>query len=311
MMEANTYVATQRADVLRVKGADRVDLLHRLSTQDLRPLRESGRLRQTLFTTQQGKLVDWTQLYALDGELWLLASAGRVAAVRAWIDKYTIMEDVVTEDISADTHEIAFFGPQAASLAGFDEIPNEGTFIARDGGVWSAGLAAFGPCIRGLVPPAEADRWQKASVARGAILADAATLTWLRLQAGVPSAAYEFREQVNPLELRLTHHAVGWNKGCYIGQEVISRLDSYDKVARVLMGFACDAPLPALPDGETFKVTADGKTLGRVTSWANHGGSALGLALVKREAAHPTAVRLESADAVCIDAQLVARPFFA
>ena len=309
MVESITYVATQPAALLRVTGADRLDLLHRLSTQDLRPLRQAGQVRQTLFTTQQGKLVDWAQLYALDGELWLHASAGRGAMLQAWIGKYTIMEDVVTQDLSTDFYELLLIGPDAARLAGLPELPAAGAFVARDGGVWSAGLAAFGPCIRALVPSSKAEQLQASYLARGAIWADAAMMAWLRLQAGVPSAAFEFREQVNPLELRLTHHAVGWNKGCYIGQEVISRLDSFDKVARVLMGFACDAPLPALPEGETYRVLVDGKLLGKVTSWTNHGGAAIGLALVKREAASPMAVRLEGASAA-ENAQLVVRPFF-
>ncbi len=309
MVQPTTYVIAQPAALLRVKGADRLDLLHRLSTQDLRPLRQSGGVRQTLFTTQQGKLVDWTQLFALDDQLWLLASAGRGTSLQAWINKYTIMEDVVTEDISADMRELLIIGPAAALFAGLADIPASGTFVARDRGVWAAGLAAYGPCVRALLPAPEASRWQEACLAQGAMLADAGTMDWLRLQAGVPSAVFEYREQVNPLELRLTHHAVGWNKGCYIGQEVISRLDSFDKVARVLMGFACDVPLPALAEGEIYKVFADGKPLGKVTSWTNHGGHAVGLALVKREAASPMAARLEGATAVA-DAQLVMRPFF-
>ena len=311
MTEATTYVSTRPADVLCVTGADRVDLLHRLSTQDLRPLRQLGQMRQTLFTTQQGKLVDWTQLYALENALWLQGSQGRAVDLRAWVDKYTIMEDVTTQEMSPQLWEVLLIGPQAAQMAGLPELPAQGTFVGRDGGVFCAGLPAYGPSVRALVPADVAMRLQQASVAAGATLADAATLEWLRLQAGVPAASAEFREQVNPLELRMTQHAVGWNKGCYIGQEVISRLDSYDKVARVLMGFTSDGPLLALPAGQVYKVTAEGKSVGRVTSWVNHGGGAIGLAVVKREAANPMAAMLEGpADTAAVAVQLVMRPFF-
>jgi folate-binding protein YgfZ len=310
MMDAITYVFTRPADVLRVTGADRVDLLHRLSTQDLRPLAQVGQMRQTLFTTQQGKLVDWTQLYALEDALWLQGSTSRAAELKAWVDKYTIMEDVATQDISPDIHELWLAGPDAARMVGLTQIPAEGTCSIRDGGVFCAGLPAYGPGVRALLSPDEAARLRQSSIAQGATLGDAATMEWLRLQAGVPSASAEFREQVNPLELRLTRHAVGWNKGCYIGQEVISRLDSYDKVARVLMGFECGTPVSAVAEGQAYKVIAEGKPVGKVTSWTNHGGGALGLALVKREAASPMAATLEDASGATIAVQLVTRPFF-
>lgn len=311
MTEAMTYVFSHQADVLRVTGADRLDLLHRLSTQDLRPLRQVGQMRQTLFTTQQGKLVDWTLLYALEDALWLQASLGRASKLKAWVDKYTIMEDVTTQALAPAVQELLLLGPDAARLAGLAQIPAEGTCVARDGGMLSAALPAYGPGVRALVPADAATHLQQAWMAEGATPADAATMEWLRLEAGVPSARAEFREQVNPLELRLTQHAVGWNKGCYIGQEVISRLDSYDKVARVLMGFVSEAPLAPLPEGQTYKVTAEGKSLGRVTSWVNHGAGALGLAVVKREATHPMPATLEGpSDAASVAVQLVTRPFF-
>ena len=298
-----TTCHVQPADTLRISGQDRVDLLHRLSTQDLRPLAKVGAVRQTLFVTHQGKLVDWTSLYAFEDYLWLLASPGRASVMAAWIAKYTIMEDVTCADISADTALMVLVGPDAVRHAGLSAAPPEGAWVASAGFVWSLGPTGW---LRGIGPASQAASWQARCVAAGAVPADAAGMRWLRLQAGIPAADQEYVEQVNPLELRLTQHAVGWNKGCYIGQEVISRLDSYDKVARLLMGFTCPKVLSA--DG-VYKVVRDDKPLGRVTSHAAHDGTSIGLALVKREAATPGPVELVRDD-TRIGATLVERPFF-
>jgi hypothetical protein len=88
---------------------------------------------------------------------------------------------------------------------------------------------------------------------------------------------------------------------------VISRLDSYDKVARWLIGFegAGGAELTGL-DG---RVEQDGKPVGRVTSQTvAPDGTLVGLAVVKREAAPPGPARLTGAQPVSV--QLCDRPFW-
>ena len=61
-------------------------------------------------------------------------------------------------------------------------------------------------------------------------------MTWeaLRIKAGVPVYGREMGESYNPLEAGLIG-AIDFEKGCYIGQEVIARLDTYDKVQKILV----------------------------------------------------------------------------
>ena len=98
------------------------------------------------------------------------------------------------------------------------------------------------------------------------ITGDELSREWLRLLAGEPSPQFEYQKETNALELNLLHAAIGWNKGCYIGQEVISRLDSYDKVARGLMGFECLNETTVAPVAGDKLISPDGKTVGKVTS---------------------------------------------
>ena len=222
--------------VVQVLGRDRVDLLHRLSTNDLRPLHKAPGVISTLFTSAQGKLLDWTDVLSHADRVLLRTSPGRAAAVADWVEKYTIMEDVQSSNASHAYAFVALTGADAVALTGLPSMPARGQVVELNGAFWYAGLSAYGSRMEGLVPaaavPAKIAAWQAA----GAILLGDAARELQRLRAGVPSHAYEFAAEVNPLELRLTQYAVGWNKGCYIGQEVISRLDSYDKVARLLMG---------------------------------------------------------------------------
>lgn len=60
-----------------------------------------------------------------------------------------------------------------------------------------------------------------------------------RIKLSLPKSPNELNEDNNPLELGLGK-LISWNKGCYVGQEVISRLDTYDKVSRCLVGLACE-----------------------------------------------------------------------
>lgn len=312
MSEANTttYVTHSAASVLDVRGRDRVDLLHRLSTGDLRPLGAANRvvsIVSTLFTTNQGKVLDWSFVLARPDHLLVRTSPERAVPLAAWIEKFTIMEDVQTVDVSAAWSLIIVHGPNAAAVVGLPALPEPGMVSEHGGALWSLGLTAYGPRLEALVPTEAVAGWTERLHAAGAQRAAPRDLELWRILAGVPSPHHEFKEEVNPLELRLGRHAVSWNKGCYIGQEVISRLDSYNKVARLLMGFDCEAPIAP---SETLKITRDGKPLGRVTSlMTGPDGRGCGLAVVKREAAEPGDAQLVTAGAT-LAIRLVDRPFW-
>ncbi len=300
-----TWVALVPAAVVRVTGKDRLSLLHRLTTNDLLPLGDPGRASQTLFTSEKGRIIDWVGVTAEPDALLLRGSAGRAATIAAWLDRYTIMEDVRAEDVSARYLLAIAHGDGAAAL--LPAVPEVGRVSAD--GAWVRGLAAYGSRFEGLLEPQAAEAWLAEARRRGATTADAAELEWLRLSAGVPSPAHEFEDEVNPLELRLNAGVISWTKGCYIGQEVISRLDSYDKLQRQLIGFESEALLPAGELREA-RLVHDGHTLGRVTSLlARPGQGSLGLAVVKREVAHPGPAELRTSEGAH-PVRLADRPFW-
>lgn len=294
-------VAALELGLLRVTGKDRVDLLHRLATNDLRPLSASGHWRLTTFATPHGKLVDWCTVVARPDELWVVTSPGRGATMRAWFDRYTILEDVVTTDLSPAWQALWVEGGGAL----MPEVGDDAV-VEADAGVWYRALPSLGGAIVWFprdVAASKLSGW----VAQGLQSLTASALEQRRVLAGVPGPQTEFPEEVNPLELRLAASSVSFNKGCYVGQEVLSRLDSYDKLARLLMGFELAGVCAPVPE---LRLHRDGTLLGKITSLVEIApGRMAGLAIVKREEAHPQSAMLVGPHGT-LSANLVDRPFW-
>lgn len=306
-MGPETIAAVPATDVVRIDGDDRVDLLHRLSTNDLTTLSEEGHVVSTLFTTAQGRIVDWVRLVAASDHLLAVASPGRAGRLVEWIDGYTIMEDVRCLDESASWSLVVLDGPAALLAAGRSQPLAASTAEAADGGWWLRGCEAYPLRLECLLPKTQVHLVFERALAAGAVAGGDADLEQRRLLAGVPSPNAEYADEVNPLELRLAAHAISFTKGCYIGQEVISRVDSYDKLSWVLVGFEADEPISAeLP----LKLVRDDKSLGRVTSLGPGPTGALGLAVVRRAEADPgpASVRTPVGD---VSVRIVNRPFWA
>ena len=164
----------------------------------------------------------------------------------------------------------------------------DGLWLARMGG---SGLRAFGP------PAAVETLWQHFAAA-GAQPIGAATWEILRVEQGLPLLGRELTQDYNPWEAGLDL-AIHLDKGCYIGQEVIARLDTYDKVKQHLVGLRLSAA--ELPT--TGQPLRDGaREVGRITS-AVHSPSLgpIALAYVRRSAcAAGTALDASGAQATVV-----------
>ena len=140
------------------------------------------------------------------------------------------------------------------------------------------------PCLLLLTPEDAAADITAALAATGAQLADAAEWEALRVASGAPAFGNEMGEPYNPLEAGLIG-AIDFTKGCYIGQEVIARLDSYDRVQKYMA-------VLRFSDGSEASVGAslahEGRTVGTVTSlYRTPGGELRGLGYVRTATATP------------------------
>jgi len=115
--------------------------------------------------------------------------------------------------------------------------------------------------------------------------AGAETEEILRIEAGLPAPRHELGDRWNPLEAEL-RAAISFTKGCYTGQEVVARLNTYDKVQRVLRGLRVAGD--TVPRTES-RILAGGAEAGRVTSAAHSPAldAVLALAYIEREHSEP------------------------
>ena len=280
-IEGSWYTRGRRGFVW-VRGDERVELLHRLSTRNLEPLKTPGHLEWTVFTTSQGKMVDWVAVYSFEDGLLLRVSEGRDAELAEWLERYIIMEDVVVEVVTSRWTDVVAQGADVLEALGLTESPASRRWVEREATVVAPALEAYAERFELIVPTDKVEELEGTLDANGVNPLAPEHLEEMRIRAGVPSSSYEYAKPVNPLELRLVASSISWNKGCYIGQEVISRLDSYDKVARMMMGIQSEAGTILSPGA---RVEIEGKRIGKMTSWLVDAG--IGLAIVERDACKP------------------------
>lgn len=306
---APAWVPQTRA-VVAMRGPDAVDLLHRLCTQDVRTLRQAGTSCRGLFVSAQGKLLHAFDAWRAGDAVHLACPPGSGAALVAHLERYTIVEQV---DYAVLGEAVPAAWVHGGTAEGAWQVAERTARTADDGrggppsGTWLPGPAGLAPGVLLVggddssdldVPTALAGACAPST--GGPLPAPLSPAAWhyLRLRAGVPVADEGYAAGAMPLEFRLGTSAVSWNKGCYVGQEVLSRLDSYRKVARLLMGFVAPAAAaPALADaGGALRVWQGGRPIGKVLDWAQGEGAwpvhpagqgphVLGLALVKTSAA--------------------------
>ncbi|MEX0763455.1 MAG: glycine cleavage T C-terminal barrel domain-containing protein [Dehalococcoidia bacterium] len=278
-----------RSDASRIEhnGADALDLLHRLSTNDLLSL-ELCSARRTVLTSDRGRVIDvFTVVHRGPGRLLLLSGAADPTPLVEWVDRYTIVEDAELKDISNQTVQLAVTGPAAGevaravagdSVAGFNQDEYSSAELA---GVTVEVLRTDSPGLPAwefIVPAEDASAVWDALVTAGARPAGRAAYEALRIERGVPAYGLELTEKINPLEAGLMP-LISFTKGCYVGQEVVARLDTYDKVQRRLVSLVSDGPLkPGEP------LTADGRDVGWVSSSVQSPASSehMGLGFVRK-----------------------------
>lgn len=293
-------VLCERADLgrLRFSGKDAADLLHRLSTNAIKDLREGSGLA-TVFTTNKGRILDLVTVHRTQGALLGLCAAGRVGAILDWIERFTFREVVTAEDWTASHRTLGLHGPRAAAIASrlFGEtaaaLPMHGVAAVSLGTapvLLVRGFPLAGDSLL-MTVKAESEPDLRAAILERAgepiIEAGPTLLEVLRIEAGLPAPGLELTEEHNPWEARLAD-AISLTKGCYVGQEVVARLNTYKKVARQLVRLTI--PAATAPPAPGDPIRAGAEKIGAVTSGAlvpDGSGRAIALGYVRTDDATP------------------------
>ncbi len=276
---------------LRLTGADRVRFLNGQVSNDMRQA-TAERSIYTGVMTIKGKLC--ADAFVHDtGDALLLDAPGKLReTLTARLERYIIADDVQIEDVTESLglfHLINF-----ASSEAFSGLPSAlaelgaGVRVVRANRIRQDGLDLF-------FEAALAHEVHARVSAAGFTELNEDALESLRILLGVPSWGAELDENTLPAEAGIEDRAVSFSKGCYIGQEVVSRVRSVGHVNRQLCGLRAMDSSPLYPGMQLFPVDgASGRELGRITSAApsaGHGGAAfIALCYLRRDTAPVGAV---------------------
>jgi aminomethyltransferase len=285
--QTGVLVAEQRTrDRIDITGRDRMDLLDRISTNSFKDKRHGDHQRTALLEAN-GRLIDLLDVFVFEDRLILSASAGSSETVKGWLDRHIFFQDDASVELEkAWDKTIVVLGPHASKfLSGqiedFTRIEKGSFLYKQDVFVLPLTWAKTSGYRLHL------DRERAARIISSAqqpiSQADAfAALEAHRIQAGIPRMGNEIVPGIIPLEAGL-RDVISFSKGCYIGQEIIARLDSRGELASKLVGLRLAEP--AEPGAE---VKQAGKQVGELTSCAHspaHGW--IGLAYVKTRRLDP------------------------
>lgn len=280
-----TAVLTDRSDLgmLKISGETRLDLLNRMSTQKLVDM-ASGSGAATVLTTDIGRIIDRLIVYVSSDTLYVLTSDNNADAVARYLMRYVFFQDdFQMQDISAQTAVFGIYGPLAAdrvSAAGFPdvdmplhhwreaEIAGATAFLHRTDPIHGGGF--FVMCTA-----EDRDAVWEQLISTGLMVAEPAAFDFLRIEAGLPRFGRELTGDYIPLEANLWDD-VSFNKGCYIGQEIIARMESRGKLAKKLVALRPATPVPA-----GSELISDGKKAGSITSVAEGPDGPVALGYVK------------------------------
>lgn len=273
------------ATTLLHEGSDAIDLLHRLSTNDLLSL-EAGKSAYTVLTSERGRVIDVLNVSVVSSDrLMLISGSADVRPAMEWIDRFTIIEDAEISDVSGDYARFALLGESAFSVVetAFSVQLQRNSLISLlgkfEGALVVSSQWADTDRVDLVVPPQLAEAIWTRLIEEGAVPAGATAYQAVRVEKGVPASGTELTEDSNPLGLRLKD-LISFSKGCYVGQEVVARLDTYDKLQRRMVKLESETALAA---GDELK-SLDGKRAGVVTSVSplTHTGVHLALGFARR-----------------------------
>jgi folate-binding protein YgfZ len=251
---------------IRVSGEDRVRFLHAMTTNHVEQL-APGHGHYAFFLNSQGRILADVYLFHL-GEFFLLDTEPETAdKVFQHLDKYVIADDVTLSAETADWSTLGIEGPDAAAAVAAlgAPVPVADYRIASWGARFVARAAATGPIGFRIFAPASERPALLADLAGAAILeADAEAARTVRIEHAKPRYGDEITERYLTQETGQLH-AVNFNKGCYLGQEIVERVRSRAQIHRRLASVHIRSTIPPTP-GTKLKV--DGKDAGEIASAA-------------------------------------------
>lgn len=293
--------------IIALTGEDRLQFLHNQTTNEIKSLKP-GQGCQAVFVNATGRTLDLATVYVTEETVLLLVSAKRTQFLMEWLDRYLFPMDRVTLNNVSESYTIyTLMGETPALMQALGvemtlEQPfaiHQMTTIQEMPVHLAVGTEIALPGYTLIVASEHASALQDTLTDAGAVPISEAVWEELTLEQGRPLPDYELTEDYNPLEAGLWE-AISFDKGCYLGQETIARLNTYQGVKQRLWGLR----LSQWVDPKT-PITLDGKKVGKLTRVLETEEGVKGLGYIRTKAGGE-GLKVAIGDA---EAEVVAVPF--
>jgi len=252
----------------RVSGKDAAALLHHLTTNDINALKP-GQSCEAVLVTGKARCLDILTIARLENEFLIITSPNRRDIFAPHANGFIVFrQDVKIEDITGQVSTIGVFGEDAHDVTSVylspDALPNKNEITRIKINDIPVDVLHTDRLPGGgfLLTTPSAETAQQIQENLKLSECDNQNYNILRVEAGVPVAGLEITEAHNPWEANLDS-MISLHKGCYNGQEIIARLNTYEKVKQHLKGVRLSGEVPANVE---ITLQSDGKSAGEITS---------------------------------------------
>jgi len=251
----------------RITGADRFRFLQGQITNDLRKATETLAI-ETCVLNAKGKMEAHIFLCVLAEGFLVDVEPDLREKLRTRLERYVIADDVEIQDVT-DQFSLFHVLAQKSPPSEYGRIVSVRRFAEPGWDVWSD--SAGNDVV-----------WRRLSLVFAFL--DSAAAELMRIERGVPRWGSELTEEIIPIEANLEERTIDYEKGCYIGQEVISRIKMSGQTNKRLCGLISLNDMPLQPRVKLAASSNDGKEVGWITSatYSDRLGKEIALGYVKR-----------------------------
>ena len=257
LKEHAAWIDLSERGKIRLTGDDRKRLLHAMTTNQVQKL-EPGDGCYAFFLNAQGRILGDVNIFVLGDSVLLDTEPETSQKLKEHLDRYIIADDVTLQDETSALATIALEGPEAEDFLTQHAAPVPKKAYATE--LWGDRLIARtsstgAPGFLIFLPHKEKEDLLAQFSLSGIGEATSTEARIVRIENGRPRYGEEITERYLVQETGQLQ-AVNFEKGCYLGQEIVERVRSRAQIHRLLRKVEIETRNPPEP-GAKFQAGAE------------------------------------------------------
>ena len=246
---------------LKITGTDRLRWLNGMVTNTLQSL-EEGCWNYSFLLNAQGRILGDATAYRSSDYILLQTNRAQLARLTTHLEHFIIMDDVELQELDASTTAIGFAGPRSADILrslGLTPPDGDAFVTGKLNDVEVTVVHAHSPVVPRFelwLPTASLPSIWAALLTAGATPCGVSAVEALRILSATPLYGVDIHERYLAQETAQTR-ALNFNKGCYLGQEIVERIRSRATIHRTLQQFSLTGVAPVLEPGQALPLNSE------------------------------------------------------